>query len=372
MRGVKACIVTHDEYPNIPYVKTYERLLAQQGIPFDIILWNRSGEANAGSPAASQNHTFDSAAQRGLPSKIKSRLQWKYFARAIVRGRAYDFLIVCTTVPAVLLARTLLQEYGNRYLLDIRDFTFESIPPYKQIVRRLIEKSGMTTISSKGFLAWMPKTTAAQVLTHNIGNAGFMEQRPPDLPGKTTVVIGFVGGIRYFDTNKRLICSLANSSKYALRYVGRQHPGCYLPEYCKQQKIRNVTFEPRYDNGQKPEIYKNIDMINCVYGSASPETCTALPNKLYDCLLFKKPMIVSSGTYLSELVNRYHLGVSIRMSSDSVPQKLSEYIDAFDPKIFLTGCDTLLSEVLNEQEGAERAIASFIKKIAAEVQIGQA
>ena len=48
-------------------------------------------------------------------------------------------------------------------------------------------------------------------------------------------------------------------------------------------------FKGEFKNEDKPEIYREIDFINAIYGNKSLEVTTALPNRLYDGILFKKP-----------------------------------------------------------------------------------
>ena len=41
------------------------------------------------------------------------------------------------------------------------------------------------------------------------------------------------------------------------------------------------------------------------------EVQSALPNRLYDALIFKKPIITTEGTYLTEVVEKYGIGFSL-------------------------------------------------------------
>ena len=80
---------------------------------------------------------------------------------------------------------------------------------------------------------------------------------------------------------------------------------CDLEGYCKRNNIKNVVFKGEFKNEDKPEIYREIDFINAIYGNKSLEVTTALPNRLYDGILFKKPIIASKGTYLGEVIKKY-------------------------------------------------------------------
>ena len=88
----------------------------------------------------------------------------------VLKRNSYDFLIICTTIPAILLFDVLVKKYHKRFLLDIRDYTYEGIKLYRYLEKKLISSAGLTAISSKGFFEWLPCVGDNYVLTHNIAN----------------------------------------------------------------------------------------------------------------------------------------------------------------------------------------------------------
>jgi len=86
---------------------------------------------------------------------------------------------------------------------------------------------------------------------------------------------------------------------------------------------------------------------------------TALPNKLYDSILYKKPLMASSGTYLGELAEKYKIGFTVDVTADNIAETIENYISNFDEEVFLEGCQRLLKRVLTEQETAETHIKKF-------------
>jgi len=168
---MKACIIAYDEYINIPYVKGYEKLLRLNQIEYEFILWNRSGDSIA-TETDNPAHVFSWRTRKSKISKLLPFFFWSIFTRKVLKKNEYDFLIICTTVPAVLLFDVLTQKYNKRFLLDIRDFSYENIGFYKMMVKKLTQASGMTTISSKGFYEWLPCAKDVYVLTHNITTVG--------------------------------------------------------------------------------------------------------------------------------------------------------------------------------------------------------
>ena len=124
----------------------------------------------------------------------------------------------------------------------------------------------------------------------------------------------------------------------------------------------SVSFVGKYDNSQKPELYKNIDIINSIYGDDSLEVTTALPNRLYEACLFKKPIISSKGTYLGQIIEQYHLGVAVDVERDDVRKILDDYIEGFDCEKFLESCRRFLDVIKTDELRLYEALTQFIKE----------
>lgn len=157
-----------------------------------------------------------------------------------------------------------------------------------------------------------------------------------------------------------MIDSLKDSRRYKLQYIGREYPGINLKKYIEDNVISNVTFKGKFENKDKPQIYQDIDIINAYYGTGTLEVDTALPNKLYDCLIFKKPMIATKGTYLSTIVEKYKLGIAIS-KDDDLKTKLDNFIKNFNAVEFEKTTNMLLKIEANDQEKIVEKLKEFIK-----------
>jgi len=355
---VKIAIVTYDEYINIPYIQKYEKLIINSGHTYDVILWDRRGICNN----YPDNHLlFGAKVNKSKSSKIIPFFKWRKFTLNILQRGQYDKLIILTTMPAVLIFDFLIKHYAGRFFFDFRDFTYENFWIYKQIVKKIVEKSAYTSISSQAFNRFLPKTTKILV-THNLSNSEAVEEHVSIDLASDKIIIGFVGGIRYYAENCKLLMKLKNKSHFKLSYVGKSHPGCDLQAFCKQNGIHNVSFSPEFDNSQKPDIYRRIDLINSIYGNKTNEVSLALPNKLYDCILFKKPIIVSNNTYLANLVEKYCLGLIVDIDYDDIEKKIENYLSAFDAQQFENGCREYLELVRKEEDLVAKGIVDFLQK----------
>ena len=71
--------------------------------------------------------------------------------------------------------------------------------------------------------------------------------------------------------------------------------------------------------GDLSRIYNDIDVVVACYDTDSLNERIAEPNKLYEAILFCRPIVVSEGTYLAKRVADYGCGFSIDPSTtDSV------------------------------------------------------
>lgn len=351
-------IVTYDDYFNIPYIRFYEEQLRRQGHSYDIVLWNRSGK-QVDLPNA---FVFSGKDRRSKLGKILPFLQWRKFTLDVLKQNRYDRLILLTTMPAVLLADRLLGEYRGKFWFDIRDFTYENIPFYKKLVGDLVHAAEAVSISSPAFRSFLPESDRI-FLTHNISNQEFSQPRCTLDTAQRPLNIGFVGGIQFVEQNQHLLRKFANNPGYILSYTGKAHLGCDMEPFCRENGIENARFAPAFTNDQKPAIYEGIQLINSVYGCDNNVVRLLLPNRLYDCVLFKKPMLVSKGTYLETVVEQYNLGLAVDAQHDDVVALLEEYLAHFDAAAFDRGCEAFLRQVEADVQVYMAALDAFIPEV---------
>ena len=92
-----------------------------------------------------------------------------------------------------------------------------------------------------------------------------------------------------------------------------------------------------------PSIYAQLDLVLSTYDVENENVRYAEPNKIYEAIYFKTPIIVSSGTYLAEKTNELGIGYDIDamndyeiikfvegLTEDSIKEK-KEAIDRIEP-----------------------------------------
>ena len=291
---MKFLIVAFHPRSMTPYAKQYEDAIMKAGQDYDILFWDRFSNA----PLEKKENEFIFHRICTLGGNRLKKIYPFYLFRStlkqIIKNGQYDKIIILNTMPGFLLHDILLDKYDNKFILDIRDYTYEKYSFYLNTVHKLIDHSYFTTISSQGFKRFLGENDKL-VINHNISNLDEIVSTPTLRKEKEKINVGFVGAVRYFSENATLLQDLKDT-KYHLIFNGREAADCHLEEFCQDEKISNVEFSGAFQNEEKPYLYQRIDIINSLYGNMKIEVQSSLPNRLYDALIFKKPIIATEQT----------------------------------------------------------------------------
>ena len=148
------------------------------------------------------------------------------------------------------------------------------------------------------------------VFVPNVPDRRAFQAYKKKLNGKFTVA--FIGGIRYLEQMKLLVDAATDEDIDVLfaGAGGTDKKYQTMLEYSKDKK--NIRFTGRYDYDKEiAGLYGKADCIYSVYDADNANVRIALPNKLYEAVLCELPIIVAKGTYLSELVEEWGVGVSV-------------------------------------------------------------
>lgn len=266
--------------------------------------------------------------------------------------------IVTPTNTAFLLAPFLLTT-SIPYLVDVRDYLNEEKPFVRALEKIIFSRSKLVVISSEGFKKWLPSVHVPVYTIHNMPLDAEKCLVSDWSSENRRIVIGYIGYVNYYQINTRLIDILHGNPRYALQYSGKIASSCPLQDYVGVDEA-DVIFTGPYSNVDKAGLYKQIDMINAVYGSESLLVTTALPNKLYDAILYRKPIIAAKGTFLAEIVEAEGIGLAVDIDKDDIISKLDNYWDHFNRNTFEYNCSRFYKKVEDEQNSTIGRIVDFI------------
>ena len=337
-----------------PYVQTYKRILRDNNIEYELIIWDKFGLDEA------EGHVFHKqSSTKAKVTKFIHYIQYGHFIKKICRNNKYDKLIVFTIAPAVFIFNLLLYEYKGKYILDVRDNS-PLVKMVPGIVKRIIDNASFIVASSPEYNKWIGKTT---VISHNIDVSLLLsEMKSKDsFPGeKAKYNIVNAGMLREGNINKKLILNNRNSKRLTFTYIGTETDDILmLKTVVREEGIQNVFFQGQYNREDITDIYRNnADFVNILRENNSINR-DALPNKMYDAALAGVPIIVyDHNLAVRYYVEKYNIGLCIS-ESDNLEEEIIKYINVGRPT-YIQGRALFLSDVLTELNQFSQMIKDWL------------
>jgi hypothetical protein len=313
------------------------------GVEFEVIYWDRKDieEVNNFKTHAFKYCIDDS---QNKFKKLLPFISFRQFVKRVIKSQQYDFLLVLGTIPAVLLYNLLLKKYRGKFILDIRDMTYEHLAIYRYFASRLIKGSGLTCISSEGFKKALDPN-AQYVVSHNTPSKDYLDVRETGrrhAEGK--IRISFLGLIRNPKLNLRLIDIFGQDERFEIYYHGYgSEVISELTLYCNENNYDNIHFTGPYRPQEKEELIEQAHIIHNVYENDRVMTL-ATSNKYYDGLIYRIPQIVLKGSHMSELINSY-VGLSIDLDNPDVAEEIYLWYKGLDWEEFDHSCTKALIKI---------------------------
>lgn len=324
----------------MPYLAGYEKILEELGVNYDIINWDRF-KIEEQSKFVYRDSKFGH--QRGPFDYYK----FSKFVLNLLKDNNYDKIIIFGIQIVYFTKRYLIKEYSNKYIIDIRDYN--KIIKYFNI-RKPIDNSVFTVLSSHGFKKWIPNINK-YIINHNtlINSTNSLYNVDSTLNTKDSITINYIGSIRDYKINIDFINSVKNKKNINLNYFGEGLINKDLEDYLLDNNIENVRLTGRYIKEQEQELYLNSDIINILIPNTDINSKTLSPNRLYTAAIYGKPVIAFEGTYIAEIIKKYHLGLVIN-SFENSEKIIFNYIKSFDNYVYMEGRSQFLDLVLNENK----------------------
>ena len=152
-----------------PYIMSYIEVFEKNGIPYELVYWNKTMEDTSHLP---NNYIAYNRAHDNAIAGWKKIFRISGFARFVkkrMRSNDYAYAVVFTIAHAFFFYPFITRKYKGKYVFDIRDHSpLCRLPFVSEIIKKLIDNSAFTVLSSKGFLRWLPCIDAEKiVIAHN-------------------------------------------------------------------------------------------------------------------------------------------------------------------------------------------------------------
>lgn len=335
----------------MPYVTNYEKILNEQKIDYMIINWDRL-----------QLETNDYEwvyrdKKRGHQRNFYDYMKYKAFVIRKLKDAAFDKVIVFGLQLAFFLGAYLLKNYKEKYVIDIRDHN-KIIDLFK--LEKVISGAEFAVISSQGYKLFLP-AGVEYVMNHNTQLETLEERISEKTSFKTGALrISCIGALRDYEVNIAFINRLKNKQKFALLYHGEGEINEAIQAFIEKENIGNVSLTGRYAQVEEEAFYVKSDLINVLHFQDGINNHTFLPNRLYQAVKYKKPLIALEGSYLAAQIKKYQLGLVVD-GIEQIEARIIDYVQGFNQAEYEEGRRSFLAVVISENHYFKMKIIRFCK-----------
>lgn len=336
---MKIALICPSNLLYMPYVSNYEKILRETNIDYTIIYWDRLHIEENNDEIKYRDKKV------GFQRNYFDYFKYNNFIIRQLNKKKYDRVIVFTLQIAYFLKNYLIKNYKENYILDIRDYN--KIYKFSNF-KKLIDSSAFTVISSPGYQIWLPESNK-YVVDHNTPVSDLNSLKPLEIKvwnGK--VNISTIGFIRHWDVNIDLVNQLKNRHAFNLIFHGEGTINDRLKHYVEKNKINNVQIYGRYKKEEEGYLYEHSTLINILlYDDINSKG--VLANRLYNSVLFGKPMLSLQGTYLADQIKKYNLGLVLE-SFKEMDSKINRYLKEFNELEYENGRVSFFKGVIKDND----------------------
>lgn len=308
--------------PNPRFVKQIKYLSHSNGV--NVIYFYRdymkdlSCEYNS---SCKLNKNISSISNGNYLQRIGKYLQSVHKLYKILKVNKYDTLILNNIDTLVLFKTcTFFQKTNTKIIVeisDLRSHTYTNSLKSKTI--RVLEKfifsfvDRLIVTSPKFYDVYYNKIFSGKYFVLENKPLSNMIPKPLEKIKNDKIIIGIVGLLLQGKPYKTLFETVKNHDEIEVHIYGKGIYQKLVENYVN--KYNNIKYFGEYNFFQdSAKIYSSLDILYMPYDTTngSLNNKIALPNKLYEAMYFHLPIITSSNTYLSEIVELYNIGVSIK------------------------------------------------------------
>ena len=334
-----------------PYIRFYSDILDKHQIPYILIYPERNGIQDPWSGIK-----YEVKWDRRNPSIINYALYAQQVKRILKKSNVRK-VVVLTSINAVYLSLYLKRRFKGRYIVDIRDFTYENNCGYAFLEKVALKHAGLRVISSKKFEEFLPRNN--YLVCHNISVSGDRFKSDKVLhDGRIRIV--YVGSVAYVKNVRRLIELVASDQRFEFYIYGGGPYKRAISDAVVEAANERVQYFGPYQPDEKNGIIKEASILFNVYGNSSQLLRCALSNKLYDSFYYHRMILNSTNTYMEEMsgISGYSIDIDNLENLESIYQW---YMNT-DITEVASYQDTMFAKVTKENEETKEKVSRFFEE----------
>jgi len=342
---MKICILSTVNIKHMSLISLYTDYFDRKNIAYDLIYIDKYDEEEKITAQNIYKYIIKVERNWNRLKKLFIYLGFRRYAKSVINANKYDFIIVWNTFTALMFTNFLSTIMKKKYCINIRDYCMEKNPIVYQRVKKVIKNSLFTTISSNGFKKFLPKND--YILVHSY-NSQLLNTCLPKTSLKKhgePIHICFIGYVRFYEADKKIISAFANDNRYIIQYFGEGSQ--YLADFAKKNNIRNVEFCNGFQVEETKKYLERADVLNNLYGYGNMALDTAVSIKYYYALHMNIPILVYKGTYMEQISCESGIGFAVGSDLNSLADDFYNWYHQLDFKELSIKCKKSLEDIKN-------------------------
>lgn len=352
---MKVLLIAAENIYLTPYLGLYTNLLEKNDVDWDVIYWDK----NKNEIIDDKRYIRFAINWRNKLDKLDGYIKFRKEIVKLMNSGKYGLYIPLSPIGNLLIWRRLSVHNKGKYIVDIRDYSYERFAIVRYIEKRLVKNSCLNVISSEGFKSFLP--SAEYEVMHNLPKLDCTPYKQLENRKRKVYNISYIGLIRFMEQNKKIIAFFKDDERFQLNFIGTNAE--YLSAYCKENEVKNVSLIGTFDPGETLNYYVDTDLIMNLYGNHTPLLDYALSNKLYYSAILYKPILVCEDTYMEKISGEYGFGFTLPMKDAKERDELYAYMQQLDRNKLMEQCDRFIQLSSRQNEQLYKKLEKIFKNI---------
>lgn len=309
---MRVCVLGVQNLKHMTLISLYTDFFESHNIPYDIIYIDKYG---IDEPCGAKNiYKYCAKSSNGI-QKIINSIRFKNYAIKILDKEKYDFIVIWREQTAGIFSLYLAKNYKGRYSINIRDI-WNQKEVYLSIGVSIATKySKFNTVSSEGFMKYLPKGNYFLIHSANPQIVNSLSQRRKRTRDEAISIV-YLGTVRYNNYCKSMIDCFGNDQRFILKFIGQG--STELKDYA--DKYSNIICIGAFDVSQTKELLADADVINCAFGADGIEARELVPIRMYYALYMRIPILTTKNTWMNQLGEKLSMNLTM-------PEKIEDGIN---------------------------------------------
>ena len=351
--GILSCV----NIRHMTMISIYTDFLKKNNIEYDIIYMDKYNEEEE--IDCRKKYRYVNSVNSKWPRWVKALkyLLFYPYVHSVLRKENYDLLIVWNDVAICMFADYLSYFYNGKFCLNVRDNMWYDKWFNKYRYAKVFSKSIFTTISSTGYLDFLPKDKKINYIpihSFNLEILKDLKSHQSIQKSNAPIRIGFIGNVRFFEINKKLLDVFSNDSRFELHYYGTN--AHILEDYAKKMNIKNTVFVDTFPVSDTKKYLENIDIINNLYGNNTINLRKAVSIKFYHAVYAKIPILVCPDTYTGTLSKNLGIGFEVDLINNQTKEDLYKWYRALNFEMIDSNCNNFIYTSLQENKKLKKEL----------------